>query len=84
MTKKTSTSRPKPRRKRVEVNLDDETYQEALGKAGGDPSRLRAIIRSLIRVWASGEYHDPPDVMVDQEMKRARGGGRKKQKPKKG
>lgn len=77
----TDNERPKKRKLRLEVRLDSELYEQALSKAGGDRSRLLAIVRALLRVWSSGEYPELPDDVIEQELKRAAGGGRKHKPP---
>lgn len=73
----TDNERPKKRKLRLEVRLDSELYEQAINKAGGDRNRLLAIVRALLRVWSSGEYPELPDDVIEQELRRAAGGGRK-------
>ena len=77
----TDKKRPKKRKSRISIRLDDELYEQALSKAGGDKNRLLAIVRALLRVWSSGEYPELPDDVIEQELKRAAGGGRKHKPP---
>lgn len=78
----TDNKRPEKRKARVEIWLDNELYEQALIKAGGSRKRLRAILRAFLRVWGSDEYPDLPDDVIEQELKRATGGGRhRKRKP---
>lgn len=77
----TDNERPKKRDLRLGIRLDSELYEQAISKAGGDRNRLIAIVRALLRVWSSGEYPDLPDDVIEQELKRAKGGGRKYKTP---
>ena len=73
----TDDTRPKKRRKRFMVYIDEDVYERALKRARGNKNFLRAVLRAFMRVWGSGEYPDPPIEVIELESQRAKGGGRK-------
>lgn len=69
--------RPPHKKDRFTLPMDEGLHDEARKKAGSD-SRLRAILRGFLRLWANDEYPDIPDDVIDQEMRRAQKIPRKK------
>ena len=76
---KAPSKKPKPRKKRVEFRIDDETYDRALAKAGGNQRILKAMIRGWLKMFGVGEIGPPTDEVIHDQLRRAPGGGRKKQ-----
>jgi hypothetical protein len=75
--------RPPKRKARIDVPLDPQLLDEARKKAGKLPdpdpkkpsspeSKLRAAIRSFLRLWVEGELPDPDPETFEQEKKRAK------------
>ncbi len=76
------TPRPPHRKRKVTINLDDESYSRAVKKAGA-LARLRAIIRLMVGLWGSDEWPPSMDFSegdIADEMKRAQKVPRKKKK----
>jgi len=73
-------SRPKKTR-RVQFTVDEDTYQKALKKAKSK-KRMNALMRAWMRMFGDDDKYDhaidPPDEIVNEEIERAPGGGRKK------
>jgi hypothetical protein len=70
--------RPPRRDKRIDVPVDPDTYDRALKKAG-KLSRLRAVIRAFLDLWADNEIQEVPEEEIVKQERRAK----KRKKPKK-